>query len=134
MTLESSPLLPAAAHPLEMIPLFRRWPVSHPRNLLYTGIWSGAPGLLLGVVSMTVDGGRQPMASYLAPMMLISLIIGYLVHGASLLGNLALKRWPRHRFAAPAVSPGAGGRLRGAGNRLRSVSDEGPEPVAVSEG
>ena len=101
MTQESSPLLPPAAHPLEMIPLFRRWPVSHLRNLVYTGIWSGALGLVLSVISMTLDGGRQPVTSYLAPVMLISLIIGYLVHGSSLLGNLALKRWPRRATGLP---------------------------------
>jgi sensor histidine kinase YesM len=94
-------MLPAASHPLEMIPLFRRWPVSHLRNLLYTGIWSGALGLVLGVISMAVDGGRQPVASYLAPVMLISLIIGYLVHGTSLLGNLALRHWPRRATGLP---------------------------------
>jgi len=101
MTQESSQLLSPLAHPLEMIPLFRRWPVSHLRNFVYTGIWSGALGLVLGVISMTVDGGHQPAASYLGPVMLISLIIGYLVHGSSLLGNLLLKRWPRRATGLP---------------------------------
>lgn len=92
--------LAPASHPLELIPLFRRWPVSHLRNVVYTGIWSGSLGLVMASISMALDGGRQPAAAYLAPVFVISLIIGYLVHGASVLGNLLFDSWPR-RAAGP---------------------------------
>lgn len=87
--------LAPASHPLELIPLFRRWPVSHLRNGIYTGIWSGCIGLVLGIINMALDGGRQSASAYLLPVFVMSLIIGYLVHGASILGNLMLDGWPR---------------------------------------
>jgi len=94
-------MLMPASHPLELIPLFRRWPASHLRNLVYTGIWSSGLGVLLGVINMMVDGARQPLAAYLAPVLLISIIIGYLVHITSLAGNYALNFWPRRATGLP---------------------------------
>ena len=35
------------SHPLEMIPLFRRWPVSLLRDIVYTGIWNSAIAVVL---------------------------------------------------------------------------------------
>ena len=48
--------LAPASHPLELIPLFRRWPVSHLRNVVYTGIWSGSLGLVMASISMAPAG------------------------------------------------------------------------------
>ena len=95
MTQAAKRVLAPASHPLELIPLFRRWPVSHLRNGIYTGIWSACIGLLLGIVSMALDGGRQPASWYLLPVFVMSLIIGYLVHAGSILGNLVFNSWPR---------------------------------------
>ncbi len=85
----------ASPHPLDLIPLFRRWPPSQPRNLLYTVIWSSSVGTLLALAQLTVAQQREPLTSYLWPMLLIGNLIGLLIHATSLAGNRLLKGWPR---------------------------------------
>jgi sensor histidine kinase YesM len=80
----------AAPHPLDLIPLFRRWPPSRLRNLLYTVIWSSGLGTLLALAQLTVAHPRQALSSYLWQMLLISNIIGLLIHGASITGDRLL--------------------------------------------
>jgi sensor histidine kinase YesM len=80
----------AAPHPLDLIPLFRRWPPSRLRNLLYTVIWSSGLGTLLAFAQLTVAHPRQALSSYLWQMLLISNIIGLLIHGASITGDRLL--------------------------------------------
>jgi len=91
------------SHPLEVIPLFRRWPVSRGRNFIYTVIWSSGIGLVLALASMILDLGRHPLLFYVAPVLLMSNIIGCLVHGASLAGNALLDGWPRRARGLPRV-------------------------------
>ena len=101
----------ANPHPLDLIPPFRRWPPSQPRNLLYTIIWSSSIGMLLALAQLTVAHQRDPLASYLWPMLLIANLIGLLVHGSSLAGNRLLNGWPGRlrgwpRFAYHALMVG----------------------------
>src|SRR5471030_2214182 len=86
---------PRLSHPLELIALFRRWPPSLPRDLLYTAIWSSGMALLLTAFDMLFDGGRQPLPHYLTPLLLISNLIGYLIHACTVAGNYLLDGWPR---------------------------------------
>ncbi|MDB5959508.1 MAG: sensor histidine kinase, partial [Massilia sp.] len=39
-----TPARPPESHPLDLIPLFRRWPSSPWRDVLYTCIWSSMIG------------------------------------------------------------------------------------------
>jgi hypothetical protein len=81
---------PPLAHPLELIPLFRRWPASMARNLLYTVIWSSGMGVLITIVEMllTRDGGSLP--DYLPPMLLMSNLIGLMIHAGTVWSHRVL--------------------------------------------
>lgn len=88
-----------AVHPLEMFPVFRRWPASPLRDLVYTGIWSAVVGVILAVAQALFDG-RQGVGGYLLPMLAVSLIVGYLVHGGLHAVNALLGGWPRRQQGA----------------------------------
>jgi sensor histidine kinase YesM len=97
--------IPQAPHPLDLIPLFRRWPPSRLRNLLYTVIWSSALGTVLALAQLTVAHPRQPLSAYLWKLLLISNIIGLLIHGVSVAGDhllggrqRRLKGWQRFLY------------------------------------
>ncbi|GJI87397.1 sensor histidine kinase [Duganella hordei] len=79
--------MPPLGHPLELIPFFRRWPPSMRRNLLYTLIWSCGLGALLTAVEIALLHDRKPLLGYLLPMLLISNLIGFMIHGGSMLAS-----------------------------------------------
>ena len=81
--------IPAGAHPLDVIPLFRRWPASPSRNLVYTAIWSSLIGVLLAVVTCAFIGTSRPLPRMLAYMIVTSNVVGFLIHGALALLRLA---------------------------------------------
>jgi sensor histidine kinase YesM len=83
------------AHPLELIPLFRRWPHSRWRNLLYTVIWSSGLGVVLTAFEMLLWRDRAPVLDHLLPMLLMSNLIGMTIHGWSVWVNRILDGWPR---------------------------------------
>ena len=70
------------SHPLELIPLFRRWPSSPARNIAYTAIWSSLIGLGLTVVQEMFGRSDIPFGRMLFYTAVISNLIGFLVHGA----------------------------------------------------
>ena len=74
--------IPPGAHPLDIIPLFRRWPASPSRNLAYTGIWSSLIGLLLAVATYVFTGKTQSFPTILGLTLATANIIGFLIHGA----------------------------------------------------
>ena len=45
-----------SSHPLDLIPVFRRWPSSPARDLLYTGIWNTLLALFLVVAGRLFSG------------------------------------------------------------------------------
>jgi len=104
-TIPGAPSRSTAAnpHPLDLIPLFRRWPPSRLRNLVYTVIWSSMLGTVLAVGQMVVAPSRQPLGDVMVKMLLIANIIGLLVHGASLAGNRLLGGAPRRLQGLPRV-------------------------------
>ena len=69
-----------SAHPLEVIPLFRRWPRSTARDLAYTVLWSSLIGLVITLVICAVMGSTGPVLSWLGMMLLSSNTIGFLIH------------------------------------------------------
>ena len=85
---------PALIHPLEMLPLFRRWPPSRIRNALYTLIWSSGLGIVLTAIDMLTSRSGT-LLDHLVPMLLISNLIGGMVHVGSILSNRLFGGWPR---------------------------------------
>jgi signal transduction histidine kinase len=81
------------SHPLELIPTFRRWPRSRARNVAYTGIWSMMAAVLMAVVQ-TLVSGRGSFIENLVPMMVVSNIVGYLIHGGLAGMTFLLGDWP----------------------------------------
>jgi signal transduction histidine kinase len=86
-TIMNNRSMPPLGHPLELIPFFRRWPPSMRRNLLYTLIWSCGLGTLLTAVEIAFLHDRKPLLGYLLPMLLISNLIGFMIHGGSMLAS-----------------------------------------------
>ena len=88
-------------HPLDMIPLFRRWPASVWRNLVYTGIWN----LLIAVSLVAVFRMFYPKAGALVellwPTVLIANVVGYMIHGAMQGADYLLRGWPRRARGMP---------------------------------
>jgi hypothetical protein len=78
-----------AQHPLDMFALFRRWPASTRRNLVYTALWSSLIGVAL-TAFFALMGGRPsgPIPRLLGVTLLTSNTIGFLIHCA-----LAALRW-----------------------------------------
>ena len=85
-----------AAHPLDMFALFRRWPASTARNLVYTALWSSALGVFVSGCFILL-GARVtlPIPRLLGMVLLTSNTVGFLIHG-----GLALLR--RYFLAAAA--------------------------------
>jgi len=77
------PTTPAASsnHPLEIIGLFRRWPRSTARDLVYTALWSSLVGLVMTLATCALMGTVRPILSWLGAMLLTSNVIGFLIHG-----------------------------------------------------
>lgn len=69
------------AHPLEVIALFRRWPRSTARDLLYTLVWSSLLGVAVTIAIGTLTGRTAPLLPWLGMMLLTSNLIGFLIHG-----------------------------------------------------
>ncbi|MBV6322043.1 sensor histidine kinase [Duganella violaceipulchra] len=89
------------AHPLELMPFFRRWPASTRRDLLYTLIWNCGLGTVLTVVDVLVSGSERLVTGHWLPMLLISNLIGYLIHFGHLLANAVSGGWPRRATGLP---------------------------------
>jgi hypothetical protein len=69
-------------HPLEVIPLFRRWPASLPRDLIYTFIFSGLIALMFLAIWVMVGGfrGWHRLLAQFQGQLLAACVIGYTFH------------------------------------------------------
>jgi sensor histidine kinase YesM len=91
-------------HPLDMFPLFRRWPSSPLRNLVYTGLWNFGLALCLAAAYGLLGVGGISFRQYFWPMMLISNLIGYLIHGCTVAANRLLGDWPQRVRGLPRLA------------------------------
>ena len=91
----------ASSHPLDLIPLFRRWPSSPARDLLYTGIWNTLLALFLVVAGRLFSGHGGPFWDDFYPTLVLSNVIGYLIHGAMLAATRLLRGWPARARGLP---------------------------------
>jgi signal transduction histidine kinase len=95
--------MPALAHPLELIPLFRRWQPSAGRNMLYTVVWSCGMALLFTTVELVFWPDKASFSQAIWPMLLMSNLIGAMIHFSSTLSNRLLHGWPRRARGLPRV-------------------------------
>ena len=82
-------------HPLELIPIFRRWKCTPLRDVLYTLIWNcliGAAFLLIG----SATKARLPTLDDIVSMMIVANAIGFTLHAMFIVTNrLGVDRWAR---------------------------------------
>ena len=93
--------MPPPAHPLELIPLFRRWPRSLARDLLYTLIWSSGMGLAFAALELGLVRHEGLDTLELWPLLLMSNLIGILIHAGMVVSNRLLHGWPRRARGLP---------------------------------
>ena len=93
MTMSESMGQPAAAcdpaqtrHPLELIPIFRRWPRSFLRDLVYTGIWNTLLAMLFTGLALVFDV-RVPVLDLFRMNFVFAQCLGYPIYGMFLLGD-----------------------------------------------
>jgi signal transduction histidine kinase len=88
------------SHPLELIPLFRRWPSSPLRDFVYTGLWNSIIAVFLTGAAMMFDQ-RIGFLAILVPVWLISNLVGYLIHGSFSALERLLRGWPSRSRGMP---------------------------------
>ncbi len=93
-----------SSHPLDLIPLFRRWPSSPARDVLYTGIWNIMLALFLVIIGRLAGDGDDTFWEDFYPSMVISNIIGYLIHGSLMAASRLLRGWPERASGAPRMA------------------------------
>ncbi|MYM80945.1 sensor histidine kinase [Duganella sp. FT50W] len=92
---------PQRAHPLELIPFFRRWPQAWPHDILYTVIWSCLMALPFTGMSMLFGPESLPVTEHLWPILIMSLLIGAMIHGGLVVANHLLSGWPSRARGLP---------------------------------
>lgn len=92
------------SHPLDLIPLFRRWPRSHLRNLVYTCVWNTLIAVFLTGAGMMFDRRGGSFLVHFVPVWLISNVVGYTVHGTLSALEVLLRGWPSRAKGMPAVA------------------------------
>ncbi|MDM5179514.1 histidine kinase [Massilia sp. DJPM01] len=90
-----------SSHPLDMIPLFRRWPCSPWRDVLYTGIWNLLIALFLTAANVMFTSDSRGFLVFFGPTLLISNLIGYLIHAVLCGGDYLLRGWPSRLSGLP---------------------------------
>jgi len=89
-------------HPLEMIPLFRRWPQGFWRDLMYTAIWNTLFALVLSLVWAAFDSGA-PLARILKYNFVVAQCIGFTIQFLFVIILNLVPISPRSSFFARAV-------------------------------
>lgn len=92
-----------SSHPLDLIPLFRRWPCSPARDVLYTGIWNTLLALILFTLGLIFRPHSTTFWNSFVPMLVVANVVGYLIHGTLMAANWALRGWPTRARGAPRV-------------------------------
>ena len=82
-------------HPLEAIPMFRRYKPGIVRDVIYTFIWSAVLGIVFWLMAMTVSP-RSRTLDYFVWNQLVAQCIGYSIHALFELGGLLrIDAWVR---------------------------------------
>jgi len=84
-----------AYHPLEVIPIFRRYKPGIVRDVIYTFIWSAALGLVFWAMAMAVSP-RSRTLEYFVWNQIVAQSVGYSIHALFELGGLLrIDAWVR---------------------------------------
>ncbi len=87
-------------HPLEVIvPFFRRFPKSLPRDLIYTFIWNTLIAAFFTAVGVMFSGKLPSIGTWFTNNLLIANCIGYLFHAAYFLSDRSIDPWLRRQSA-----------------------------------
>jgi sensor histidine kinase YesM len=82
-------------HPLEVIPIFRRYKPGIVRDVIYTFIWSAALGIVFWVMAMAVSP-RSRTLEYFVWNQIVAQSVGYSIHALFELGGLlGIDAWVR---------------------------------------
>ncbi|MDQ1834774.1 sensor histidine kinase [Massilia scottii] len=92
-----------SSHPLDVIPLFRRWPCSPWRDVLYTGIWNSLVAIFLTAANMLFSGEGHGFLDFFGPTLVISNVVGYLIHAVLSGADWLLHGWPSRLVGLPRV-------------------------------
>ncbi|MDQ1920288.1 sensor histidine kinase [Massilia pseudoviolaceinigra] len=92
-----------SSHPLDVIPLFRRWPCSPWRDVLYTGIWNSLIAIFLTAANMLFSGEGRGFLDFFGPTLVISNVVGYLIHAVLSGADWLLRGWPSRLVGLPRV-------------------------------
>ena len=104
MTASSSPPPRTSGHPLDVIPLFRRWPPSLLRDVVYTFIWNALFAVaLLAAVRMFASSGRSILVDAWQTLVITN-VVGYLIHFAMTGFNRLLSGWPSRARSLPKLA------------------------------
>jgi sensor histidine kinase YesM len=90
-------------HPLDMIPLFRRWPCSPVRDLVYTGIWNTLLALVMFILALLFKPKTTTFWTDFVPTLVVANVVGYLIHATLMGANWLLRGWPTRVRGAPRV-------------------------------
>jgi len=74
------------AHPLEMFPVFRRWPRSRGRDLVYTLVWNTMLAAIFAVLGLLFDS-RTSIADIAWQTFVFAQAIGYTIHVLFMIGD-----------------------------------------------
>ena len=85
-------------HPLEMIPLFRRWPRGPRRDVVYTLIWNTLFALFFTCLGLLFDS-NAPLWPMLRATFVIAQCIGFMIHGLFMFGDRLFPRVHRATIA-----------------------------------
>ena len=84
-------------HPLEVIPVFRRFKPGIARDVVYTFIWSAALGIAFWLMAMTISA-RSRTFDYFVWNQIVAQCIGFSIHALFELGGvLRIDAWVRRR-------------------------------------
>jgi signal transduction histidine kinase len=91
----------STSHPLDMIPVFRRWPASFWRDILYTGIWNSAIACMLAAANSMYGRANSVFTDFLFSSLIVSNVVGYLIHFGLLASDLLTRGWPSRSRGLP---------------------------------
>ncbi len=83
----------STTHPLDVVPLFRLWPPSVLRDLIYTALWNAMLALIIVTISRFINERPTTFWQDMAPSLLIANVVGFLIHGSLMAGNRLLGDW-----------------------------------------
>ena len=83
-------------HPLEIIPVFRRFEPGPVRNIAYTFVWNAALGFVFWLIAIGISPRHNMNVEYFVWNMIVAQSIGYTIHGLFHLGGvLRIDMWMR---------------------------------------